>query len=36
MLPDARHSASSRDAWLGEFRVTLALGWPLVLTAMAE
>lgn len=36
MLPDARHSASSRDAWLGEFRVTLALGWPLVLTNVAQ
>ncbi|MCV0385556.1 MAG: MATE family efflux transporter [Nitrobacter sp.] len=33
---DARHSALSRDAWLGEFRATLALGWPLVLTNLAQ
>ncbi|MEH6952542.1 MATE family efflux transporter [Nitrobacter sp. NHB1] len=29
-------SALSRDAWLGEFRATLTLGWPLVLTNLAQ
>ncbi|WP_315835154.1 MATE family efflux transporter [Bradyrhizobium prioriisuperbiae] len=32
----ARQSAFSRDAWLGEFRAMLALGWPLVLTNLAQ
>ena len=36
MLFDARHSALSRDVWLGEFRATLTLGWPLVLTNLAQ
>jgi MATE family multidrug resistance protein len=36
MLFDARHSALSRDAWLGELRATLTLGWPLVLTNLAQ
>lgn len=30
------HQAFSRAAWLGEFRATLALGWPLVLTNLAQ
>jgi MATE family multidrug resistance protein len=29
-------SAFSRTAWLGEFRAMLALGWPLVLTNLAQ
>jgi MATE family multidrug resistance protein len=36
MLFDARHSVFSRDPWLGEFRATLTLGWPLVLTNLAQ
>ncbi len=36
MLVANRPSASPRDLWLGEFRATLALGWPLVLTNLAQ
>jgi MATE family multidrug resistance protein len=36
MLLVARQNAFTRDAWLGEFRATLALGWPLVLTNLAQ
>jgi MATE family multidrug resistance protein len=36
MLWTARHSALTRGAWLGEFRATLALGWPMVLTNLAQ
>jgi MATE family multidrug resistance protein len=36
MLFDARQSALPRDPWLGEFRATLTLGWPLVLTNLAQ
>jgi MATE family multidrug resistance protein len=36
MLFEPRQSALSRDAWLGEFRATLTLGWPLVLTNLAQ
>ncbi|ABE63877.1 MATE efflux family protein [Nitrobacter hamburgensis X14] len=36
MLFDAHRSALSREAWLGEFRATLTLGWPLVLTNLAQ
>ncbi|MGB3445168.1 MAG: MATE family efflux transporter [Xanthobacteraceae bacterium] len=36
MLFVARQNAFTRDAWLGEFRATLVLGWPLVLTNLAQ
>ncbi len=36
MLLVARQSAFTREAWLGEFRAMLALGWPLVLTNVAQ
>jgi MATE family multidrug resistance protein len=36
MLFDARQSALPRDPWLGELRATLTLGWPLVLTNLAQ
>ncbi len=36
MLFDGRQSALPRDPWLGEFRATLTLGWPLVLTNLAQ
>jgi len=36
MLFVARQNAFTRDAWLGEFRATLALGWPMVLTNLAQ
>jgi MATE family multidrug resistance protein len=36
MLMTARRNAFSREAWLGEFRATLMLGWPLVLTNVAQ
>ena len=36
MLFDARQSALLREPWLGEFRATLTLGWPLVLTNLAQ
>lgn len=36
MLLVARQSAFTRDVWLGEFRAMLALGWPLVLTNLAQ
>ncbi|MGO4711548.1 MATE family efflux transporter [Bradyrhizobium sp. 2TAF24] len=36
MLLVPRQNAFSRDAWLGELRATLALGWPLVLTNLAQ
>jgi multidrug resistance protein, MATE family len=36
MLLTSRRNAFTRDAWLGEFRATLALGWPLVLTNLAQ
>jgi MATE family multidrug resistance protein len=32
----ACQSASARDVWLGEIRATLTLGWPLVLTNLAQ
>ncbi len=36
MLWTARQNAFTRDAWLGEFRAMLALGWPMVLTNLAQ
>ena len=36
MLLVARQNAPARDAWLGEFRATLALAWPMVLTNLAQ
>lgn len=36
MLLVARQNAFTRDAWLGEFRATLALAWPMVLTNLAQ
>ncbi len=36
MLWTGSHSAFTRDAWLGEFRAMLALGWPMVLTNLAQ
>ena len=30
------HHINARSAWLGEFRATLSLGWPLVLTNLAQ
>ncbi|MGP8119023.1 MAG: MATE family efflux transporter [Xanthobacteraceae bacterium] len=36
MHSPAGQSASRRKAWLGEFRATLALGWPLVLANLAQ
>lgn len=36
MLWTGSHSAFTRDAWLGEFRATLKLGWPMVLTNLAQ
>ncbi|MGB3865836.1 MAG: MATE family efflux transporter [Xanthobacteraceae bacterium] len=36
MLLAARHNAFTRAAWLEEFRATLALGWPMVLTNLAQ
>lgn len=36
MLWTGRDNAFTRDAWLGEFRATLALGWPMVLTNLAQ
>ena len=35
MLFAARQNARSREAWLGEFRATPALGWPMVLLVIA-
>jgi MATE family multidrug resistance protein len=36
MLFVAHQNAFKREAWLGEFRATVALGWPLVLTNLAQ
>ena len=36
MLFVAHQSAFTRKDWLGEFRATVALGWPLVLTNLAQ
>ncbi|MBN8983689.1 MAG: MATE family efflux transporter, partial [Rhizobiales bacterium] len=36
MLFVSRQNAFTRDACLGEFRATLALGWPMVLTDLAQ
>lgn len=36
MLFNPHQSSFSRTAWLDEFRATLALGWPLVLTNLAQ
>ncbi|MBX3553218.1 MAG: MATE family efflux transporter [Pseudolabrys sp.] len=36
MLFDPRHDTRLRAAWLGEFRATLALAWPLVFTNLAQ
>jgi MATE family multidrug resistance protein len=36
MLQPADPSASARKAWLGELRAALALGWPLVLSNLAQ
>ncbi len=36
MLWTARQNAFTRDAWLGEFRAMLALGWPMVLINLAQ
>src|SRR5262249_10337331 len=36
MLFNSRQEALSRAAWLGELRAMLSLGWPLVLTNLAQ
>src|SRR6478609_8851705 len=36
MLLVAHQNALSCDAWFGEFRATIALGWPLVFTNLAQ
>ena len=36
MLFVAHQNAPARAVWLGEFRATLVLGWPLVLTNLAQ
>ena len=32
----ALHSAGARDPWRGEFRATLSLSWPMILTNLAQ
>jgi MATE family multidrug resistance protein len=36
MLWTGSQNAFTREAWLGEFRATLSLGWPMVLTNLAQ